>query len=264
MVAYYDKAEETIRCADCLLFSQASSESHRCDQCRLYRKTLFSLLTRHQQRQSSPTDRTDPTSHVNYRFLTSPEKEERLQRFHHMHRIDQQKIARLQAALNVAVKGRGVVVDEDLHQDLKRIIQENEKSISATYPSGSFARLFWENQMRAASVNNARSMQWDPLMIRWCLYLRHLSSSAYEMLRETGLVKLPSQRTLRDYTYIAKAAAGFSHDVDAHLLHEARLDSCERHIILLMDEMHLREDLVYDRHSGLYACLCGPSAWGKI
>ena len=57
--------------------------------------------------------------------------------------------------------------------------------------------------------------------------------------------------------YTAKAAAGFSHEVGAHLLHEARLDSCPdcgRHtLLLLMDEMHLREDLVYDRHSGLYA-----------
>lgn len=42
--------------------------------------------------------------------------------------------------------------------------------------------------MRASSVSDARSMQWDPLMIRWCLYLRHLSSSAYEMLRETGVL----------------------------------------------------------------------------
>ena len=88
-------------------------------------------------------------------------------------------------------------------------------------------------------------------MIRWCLYLRHLSSSAYEMFRETGVVKLPSQRTLRDYTYIAKASAGFSRDVDAHILHEARLESrpeYEKHVILLMDEMHIREDLVYNHH----------------
>ena len=78
------------------------------------------------------------------------------------------------------------------------------------------------------------------------------------MLRETGVVKLPSQRTLRDYTYIATAAPGFSSDVDAHLFHEARLESRpqrEKHVIILMDEMHLREDLVYDRHSGLFTVL---------
>ena len=38
-------------------------------------------------------------------------------------------------------------------------------------------------------------------LCRWCLYLRHLSSSAYELLRDSGVVKLPSQRTLRDCTH---------------------------------------------------------------
>jgi len=224
-VAHYDKDGDTIRTTNCQLFVPVSSAGNRCDNCRVYRKTLFSLLTRYQRGQAGHVDRTDPTSHVNYRFLSTPEKKGRLQRLHQLHRFDQQKISRLRAALDLAVEQRGVVVDEDLHQDLRQIVQEKEKYVSETYPLGSFARVFWENQMRASSLNNAQSMRWDPLMIRWCLYLRHLSSSAYEMLRETGVVKLPSQRTLRDYTYIAKAAPGFSSDVDAHLLQEARLES---------------------------------------
>ena len=96
----------------------------------------------------------------------------------------------------------------------------------------------------------------DPV-IQWCLYLHHLSSSAYELLRETGLVILPSQRTLRHYAYIAKATAGFSHEVDTQLAEAARIDSCperEKHILLIMDEMHIREDIVYDRNTGI--CMC--------
>ena len=99
--------------------------------------------------------------------------------------------------------------------------------------------------MRASAVTKASSMRWDPLMVRWCLYLRHVSSSAYETVRETGIVKLPSQRTLRDYTYTAKAAAGFLKvkQMYIHLLQAAKLDMCpdrEKHVIILMDEMHLR------------------------
>ena len=63
-------------------------------------------------------------------------------------------------------------------------------------------------------------------MIRWCLYLRHLSGSAYELIRESGKIKLPSQRTLRDYTYITKAKAGFSSDVDEQLMKASKLDLC--------------------------------------
>ena len=140
-------------------------------------------------------------------------------------------MARLRAASERAIEPRGVTVDGDLHQDLQEIVKSNNECISNTYPPGSFARLFWENQMRASAVSKASSMRWDPLMIRWCLYLRHVSCSAYEMLRETGIVKLPSQRTLRDYTYTAKAAAGL---VDTHLLQADTCPDREKHVILLM------------------------------
>ena len=252
--AIVDKEGDTIRCTDCMLLVPESTAASRCHYCRLYRKTLFSLLTHYQNGQRRHSDGSSPSSHTNYRFLSTAEKDKRLQRLHHLHRYDQQKIARLRAALGHAIEQRGVTVDDDLHQDLQEIVKSNNECISNIYPPGSFARLFWENQMRASAVSKASSMRWDPLMIRWCLYLRHVSCSAYEMLRETGIVKLPSQRTLRDYTYTAKAAAGFSNEVYTHLLQAAKLDTCpdrKKHVILLMDEMHLREDLVYDRHSGL-------------
>ena len=44
------------------------------------------------------------------------------------------------------------------------------------------------------------------------------SSGAYETLRSSGCLHLPSQRTLRDYTHYVKAAAGFSHEVDLMLM----------------------------------------------
>jgi len=43
----------------------------------------------------------------------------------------------------------------------------------------------------------------------------------------TGLVKLPSQPTLQDYTHYAKAAAGFSASVDRQLMEADQLSSCE-------------------------------------
>lgn len=123
------------------------------------------------------------------------------------------------------------------------------------YPPGSFERIFWQQQMRCSELQNSKSMKWHPIMIRWCIYLRHLSGSAYETLRQTGVINLPSQRTLRDYTYYTEAKAGFSVTVDNQLREMANLENCperEKHIILLMDEMHIRDDIVYyDKHTGI-------------
>ena len=92
-------------------------------------------------------------------------------------------------------------------------------------------------------------------MIKWCLYLHHLSGSGYEALRKSGCIVLPSQRTLRDYTHFATAVTGFSCDVDRQLIDAAEVftPTCpewKKNVILLMDEMYIREDLVYDKFSG--------------
>ena len=60
------------------------------------------------------------------------------------------------------------------------------------YPEESFQKLFWDAQMKAATLNNSKNIKWDPLIICWCLYLHYLSSSANEMLRESDAITLPS------------------------------------------------------------------------
>ena len=73
------------------------------------------------------------------------------------------------------------------------------------------------------------------------------------MLRQSGVLKLPSQRTLRDYSHHTEATPGFSAEVDSMVMKAAEVESCserEKCILLLLDEMHVREDLVYDKHSG--------------
>ena len=90
-------------------------------------------------------------------------------------------------------------------------------------------------------------------MIRWCLYLRHYSSKAYDAIQQSGCIVLPSQRTLWDYSNAVKAEAGFSVKVDQQLLEAAKLNSSPSYhvyILILMDEMHIREELVYNKHSG--------------
>ena len=166
----------------------------------------------------------------------------------------QQAIDHLRDQVKKLIDKNAKEVEDDLDEALVEIVREKSPFIASRYEEGSFARVFWDAQQKAASVKNTKSMRWHPLMIRWCLYLRHLSSSAYETIRESNVIKLPSQRTLRDYTYYTKATMGFSADVDEQILKAAKLDSCPervKYIIILMDEMHIKEGLVYDKHTGI-------------
>ena len=108
--------------------------------------------------------------------------------------------------MDIYAEERGTTVDEGLHGDLVAIVRENSSKVSQMYEEGTFQRVFWEQQERSAQVKSSNSIRWDPLMIRWCLYI---SGSAYELLRQSGVIVLPSQRTLRDYTYYTKATVGF-------------------------------------------------------
>ena len=90
-------------------------------------------------------------------------------------------------------------------------------------------------------------------MIKWALYLHHQSSSSYETLRSSGCFALPSQRTLRDYSHCIKSNAGFSNETDVQLMSApevANAKEWQKIVILLLDEMHIRDDLVYDKHTG--------------
>ena len=252
-VAYYDSERKTIRRDDCTLLISGENVK-RCGSCEEYRQNLNRMLYRYEHSKGKDPDKADHHSHTNYRYLTSPEKVQRMMALHSQMRICKRHISRLYVCIDNLIEQRSVEVDDDLDKHLKSITEQYSSTIAESHPEGSFARSFWESQCKALSLKNMKSMRWDPVIIRWCLYLRHLSgSSAYEMLRESGVIKLPSQRTLRDYTYYTKAAAGFSDDVDKQLMEAAKIDACAEHekfVVLLMDEMHIKEDLVYDKHSG--------------
>ena len=165
----------------------------------------------------------------------------------------EKQLARLKSRLQEVITHEGVQINESLHNDLQQIARESESQVSTTAPADSFQRLFWEQQKKAASLNNSRSMRWHPLFIKWCLYLKHLSSKAYETIRDSGCISLPSQRTLRDYTYFVKSTSGFSAEVDSQLICASQVSTTEdwaKCVCLVMDEMYVKEDLVYNKHFG--------------
>ncbi|XP_077869908.1 uncharacterized protein LOC144362652 [Saccoglossus kowalevskii] len=132
-------------------------------------------------------------------------------------------------------------------------MEENNHDVQKVYPEDSFQHLFWEEQLRHARCSDSRQMRWHPTIIRWCLFLKFKSSSAYEALRSSGFVKLPSQRTLTDYSNYIKPKPEISQPVLKELISEIEcLGSSEsnKYVVLLHDEMKVKQDLVYDKNTG--------------
>jgi len=192
-------------------------------------------------------DRTCPSSHTTYECLNSQEKSERLRRVQKKARMGQQQIRRLQEALADATREDGIGLDEELHNDFSQLVKDHAKDVLSAHEEGTFQRLFWSQQQTACSLKNSKSMHWHPLVIKWCLYL----SKAYELLRSSGCIKLPSQRTLRDYTHYIKSQVGFCNEVDKALVDAADLSNPHnKYVVLVMDEIYIKSDLVYDKHDG--------------
>ena len=193
-----------------------------------------------------------PSKYTNNRFLSSPQKEKKIRSLQSKIVQADKELARLKAKVHKSTNLNGVLVDDHLHEDLRSIMDEHNDSIEQNFPEGSFQRLFWKEQLKAAKVKTPSQMRWHPMMVKWCLNLKLLSSSAYHSLRSSGFVKLPSERTLRDYTNYFQSKPGFQPEVDRMLLEEASRHGSSQmntYVVIIFDEMKVRESLVFDKHS---------------
>ena len=94
-------------------------------------------------------------------------------------------------------------------------------------------------------------MRWHPAIIKWCIFLKSKSSSTYDALKNSGFITLPSERTLFDYTNITRKGTGFQADIVEMLINEMNgLESHKRVVGILQDEVKIKRDLVYNRHTG--------------
>lgn len=146
------------------------------------------------------------------------------------------------------VQKNGVTLDPSIQSDFSAMMSEMTDRVHKECPEGSFKRIFWDQQVQACKVKNKKQMRWHPALIKWCLHLKFLSSGCYHALRNAGIISLPSERTLCDYTHWVRAGVGFIPEVDSQLVKEASIsEEKDRFVVLVWDEMKVREDLVFDK-----------------
>ena len=244
VVAYVDEVTATngdtpsctVRSTVCDIITAAGP----CKVCRDLRTTLRSGLSR--QYHHNNDERTQARSHTPYCKLTPAEKDARLGNLHHSLRVAELKNRYI--SINFSYSYILIIYNTALVSEVAPLV---ETRFAMSTPQ----RIFWEQQVKYNNLKEKRQMRWHPFVFRFALNLKYLSTSAYKAMRRSGIINLPSERTLSDYTHWMKPHTGvqleFIEDFDRML---ADVPCGQRHCAVTMDEMKIKSGLVFDKHNG--------------
>ena len=183
-VAFLDTSDPhgrcTIRHNKCHIVLSNNSRTIRCSACSAYRLKL--LVQRSRPPQSSERKnyryifmylQSTRCMHKCFRYQSVPELLHTLDKLKHRNRILTKYASRLKMKIEKAVEPELVCLDDEVNGYIKDTTESPQYlSNIAALPGSSFQRIFWMQQVEAAKKKK-RGVRWHPLMIRWCLYLRH-------------------------------------------------------------------------------------------
>ena len=220
-IAYSDSKFQpftTIRHNECELLLSESATAKSCSKCEAYRKTLHAMASCYHKQQKVCDNKTSPQSHTNYRFCSPVDKAQRLYRMHNAIHASKKQVQKLKAKIAEISERRAAQVSKEMifWRSCGKMSRKLARNILQTHFHSFLGSRRWK-------VHPWRMHAWHSLMVKWCLYLQHKSSGADELVRESGVIKLPSQRTLKDYTHYIQATPGFSPKVDQQLMEAAEI-----------------------------------------
>ena len=237
---------ETIRTTECEILVM----NLKCSACKNYRRTVRLLYNRWQKRNSESISA--DSSHTNHRYLNTPEKVRKLRNVKKRAKKAEIKVKHFEEKISSMMQ-QVHEVDPELHHDMVDLTKETSDTFNKQFPEGSFQRVFWEQQVANASKKGPKQYRWHPLIIKWCLNMRLMSGASYHAMRTGGFITLPSERTLRDYSNYIKTIPGIQYEVLKQLKEHSKVDELpesKRYVTILIDEIKIKEDLVYDKHTG--------------
>ena len=158
-----------------------------CNKYRPHFRTLFSSWSAQKERKVS--------KFTNNKYLTATQQIDKMKQLQTRAQEAEREVKRLQHIIERSVETNGTPVDPIFHNDLLTIMEEESERIQKQYQKGTFKNFFWEQQLKAARAKGPNGIRW-PMMIRWCLNLKMISSAAYHAMHSSGFVTLPSERTL--------------------------------------------------------------------
>ncbi|KAK3916692.1 Germination-specific N-acetylmuramoyl-L-alanine amidase, partial [Frankliniella fusca] len=228
---------ETFRSHNCSIL--ISSRRWRCTECTKLAPAL--------RRRKLAADMESPHSFTNNRFLTEEQKMKKLEDQRREIENTRRKVSRLHVKMQQMIKKNGILIEQSVCDDLQNILQDSDKLTPAQ-------SVFLQQQIKASQQKNSCGMRWHPTMIRLALAIHLTSPSAYELMRDTGMVKLPSSRTLFDYSHANEIkeridciaisrAAGTVEKLTSELDSSTGECTYKKYHVLMADEMHISQNL---------------------
>ena len=105
-------------------------------------------------------------------------------------------------------------------------------------------------------VSSSKHLRYHLMIIKFCLAIAAKSPTAYKEIwlnqqKGSGILVLPSQRTLRDYRDYIRPQRGFNPEtVNEWTSKTQDFTDMERFTVLLFDEMKVQKHLVWDKNTG--------------
>ena len=162
-------------------------------------------------------------------------------------RLEKEKKAR------TLIEREGVRLSREDAADIQTIMKENSDKVDSAFAEESFQRILWEQQKKYIALKDKQQMRWHPLIIRFALSLQYASSTAYRTVSSSGLLSLPSEQTLRDYTHWCSVKNGVHFafiDRAKRVIAQEGFEKEDKQFALIMDEMKIKSHCVQKAHRG--------------
>ncbi|XP_071855159.1 uncharacterized protein [Apostichopus japonicus] len=213
-----------------------------CAVCKFYRANLHQKLIIHQQRGQKKKTKTI--------LLSKPELINKVSHLQTEIQLSRNRQERLKSTIRDLVEKESVTIDSE---ELLKVIKCNEKELESILPANTHCALLWEQQKKALQSKSSKGMRWHPAIIKWAIALHSKSSSAYDILRDSGFLILPHPSTLHMYTHFTPPSSGLNVGLLQRFFDSLKLSSLEPHqklVNLIFDEMKIKAGLVFSKTNG--------------
>lgn len=116
-----------------------------------------------------------------------------------------------------------------------------------------FPTLFLATQLKMHQLKSKKSRRWHPLVVHWCLFMYNQAPNLYKSLESSGILHLPSYRTLLRHTPDVGRKPNFQPGMFIQVAEDFKLNCLkepQKYFSLLLDEMKVKEDLIYSKKTG--------------